>query len=484
MRLMVRGSAWSVLGELLVAGGRILSFFLYARLLSPTDFGLVGFCVLWINIFPLLIDNSLGFALIRSDAQDQRTYSTVFFLNLAAALAGIAVLGVGTIPAAAMIHDTRILYVLPALSIQLLCNAGCGTHMAIARKKFEFRRLFPVRLISTLCSIGAGFSFALLGYGFWALVASTLALGLSQMIASWLLLGWRPTFEFDRERARELGRFASWIAIDMTITWLVMSGGGFFLAYFLGTHELGLFRLSDQLDATLMGTIFTPLTAVFYSAFSRTAGGAEPQKGWDLMEQLSRPTAIAAFLVAGLIVCAAWPIEALIGTKWRGIGGVFIINAISDGISYLVILVPSFLRAYGKARIVAIFNIALLAVQIIAYLAAAPHGLYYFLCGKLVVDTFSFVAAYLSLRTALNFPIGAMLRFQFGWLFGASLCAATGLGAAMMALRFSPWLALFAGPLAFVCIMGGLVYAREKDGLKAILLSLLSSREGMADTPV
>src|SRR5579863_620013 len=122
---VLSGSAWSILTEAAAAGGRVLSYFVFARFLSPTDFGIVGFCLLWINLFPLLIDNSLSLTLIGSKDDSQRTLSTVFYLNIALSAIGIALLFPGAGWAAQFLHDGRVRVVLPVMGIQIFCNALC-----------------------------------------------------------------------------------------------------------------------------------------------------------------------------------------------------------------------------------------------------------------------------------------------------------------------------------------------------------------------
>ena len=252
---LVSGSLWAVAGEVIAGGARALSSLVYAKLLSPTDFGLIGFALLLINFFPLVVDNSLSLALMRQPQDDQRAYSTIFYLNVALSIAAILILFLVAPAAARVLHDQRVTLIIPILGIQLLFNSLCSVHIAAARRQFRYRRLVPVRLISTAFSLGIGIPLAFLGYSYWSLLVASIAGALSQMVAAQLLLGWRPSLRFDWAAARDFSGFASWVAVDMGVTWMVMSGGGFFLAYFLGTRDLGLFQLSDRIDTYVLGSL-------------------------------------------------------------------------------------------------------------------------------------------------------------------------------------------------------------------------------------
>lgn len=471
---ILSGSFWSIAVEVFSGGARVLSYIVYARVLSPTDFGLLGFCLLWITLFPLLIDNSLSLALIRSDKNDQRTYSVIFFLNVGLAIIAIAVLCLAAPWVAKVLHDTRVAVILPALSVQLLFNALCSVHMAVARRRFQYRQLVPVRLISTVCSLACGLPLAFLGYGYWALVSASLIASLSQMIAAWTLLGWRPSLEFDWRTARGLSGFTSWVAVDMGITWMVMSGGGFFLAFFLGAHELGLFRLSDQINTYLLGSILNPLIPVLYSAFCEAS--AEPEKWWRLFERSTRIASWIAIAMAGAIVIAAHPLEAMIGAKWRGVGDIVVLNAVADAVSFAILPIPSLLRAQGHAKAVAGIRIAAVIGQVLVYSQVAAHGLHAFVIGKLCLEVSIYVASYATLHGIFARPTLRLIGSQVGQVLAVSMCTIPGIVAIRGATNLGTPIALTAGLLVFFLTVVGCLLLLERQSLLAVLQSWQAAR--------
>ena len=83
---MVSGSVWAIAGEIIAGGARALAYIVYAKLLSPADFGVVAFSLLLVGIFPLVIDNSIGLALMRHSEDEANIYNTAFVLNIAPAI--------------------------------------------------------------------------------------------------------------------------------------------------------------------------------------------------------------------------------------------------------------------------------------------------------------------------------------------------------------------------------------------------------------
>ncbi|MBW4053706.1 MAG: oligosaccharide flippase family protein [Proteobacteria bacterium] len=473
---LLSGSFWAITGELIAGGARGVSYIVYARLLSPTDFGLVGYSLLFINLFPLLIDNSLGLALMRHPEQDNRLYSSVYYLNIALALVAMVALCLTARGAAALLHDHRIAIILPILSFQLLFNALCAVHMATARRRFEYRRLVPVRLISTIASLGLGIPLAMLGYAYWALVISSLGAALSQMIAAQLLLDWRPTLQFDLAAIKSLSGFASWVAVDMGVTWLVMSGGGFFLAFYLGAHDLGLFRLSDRIDTYLLGSVLSPLIPVLYAGFCETS--TQPNASWHLFERSVFTLTPISLALAGCLVVAAHPLEAVIGAKWQGIATVVTLNAVADGVSYTTLSAPSLLRAHGLARVVAAMRIVTVIVQVAVYMALAPHGLLPFMIGKLAIEVAILISTFVVLRITFSQPIMRIMRRQLWQVIIVGICTIVGLRVTASVAAFGPPLALTAGLLAFALPVGAFLFLTQREFFAFALARLVSGRSG------
>jgi PST family polysaccharide transporter len=464
---LVSGSLWAIVGEVTAGGARALSSLVYAKLLSPTDFGLIGFALLLINFFPLVVDNSLSLALMRQPQDDQRAYSTIFYLNVALSVAAIVILFLVAPEAAQVLHDRRVTVIIPVLGIQLLFNALCSVHIAAARRQFRYRRLVPVRLIATICSLGLGIPLAFLGYSYWSLLVGSIASALSQMIAAQLLLGWRPALRFDWAAAKDFSGFAGWVAIDMGVTWMVMSGGGFFLAYFLGAHDLGLFQLSDRIDTYVLGSLLGPLIPVLYAGFCEIS--AESGAGWRLFERSIEVLTPVSLAVAGVIVVAARPLEALFGAKWQGVADVMSLNAIADGISYTILPAPSLLRAHGLAKVVAGMRLATVAAQIVVYMRLAPHGLVPFMYGKLILELAIYAGSLLVLRAVFKQPVMRTMARQLGQLIIIAICTMMGVMAASGSLNLGPPIALTVGLAVFAIPLGAYLFLTQRELLTTLL---------------
>ena len=77
----VSGVSWSFVEQILTRGVNFVIGIILARLLSPTDYGLVGMISVFIAVSQLFIDGGLTSALIRTKDPSEEDFSTVFIIN-------------------------------------------------------------------------------------------------------------------------------------------------------------------------------------------------------------------------------------------------------------------------------------------------------------------------------------------------------------------------------------------------------------------
>jgi O-antigen/teichoic acid export membrane protein len=78
----ISGISWSFISHI---SQTIISFvmgLILARLLSPTEYGLVGMASVFIILSYVFVDSGFGMALIQRKNCTETDYSTVFYFNL------------------------------------------------------------------------------------------------------------------------------------------------------------------------------------------------------------------------------------------------------------------------------------------------------------------------------------------------------------------------------------------------------------------
>ena len=232
---------WDFLGKFARNGmGFIVSIFL-ARLLEPSDFGLIAMVMVIIGMAEVFMDVGLASALIQRRRVHPIHYSSVFYFNIFVGL----LLALLTYFSASWIsefyHNEQLIPLVQVMSILFIIHAMSGVQSTRLKKEVNFALLTKLMLISSLVSGVVGISLAFWGAGVWSLVVQTLISGIVYNILVWRAAKWVPGVKF------------SWKAL--TQLW------GFGFRMFLAGMLESIFT---RLDFLIIGKLFAPAALGYF----------------------------------------------------------------------------------------------------------------------------------------------------------------------------------------------------------------------------
>ena len=177
-------------------GGRVLvliSVAILARLLTPSDFGLVGFALIVTTALDAISDLGVSQALIVVD-DERRGRPGEHRLDHGR--------GAGRRPRSALdrARTARSLVLrrpgaelmLPLLGLNFILRALGITHFALAQKQIDFRTRTIAQLADVVVRGGLGIALALAGAGAYSLVFGYLAGSATMTVSLWLLVRCDP----------------------------------------------------------------------------------------------------------------------------------------------------------------------------------------------------------------------------------------------------------------------------------------------------
>jgi O-antigen/teichoic acid export membrane protein len=403
---------WSALGD---ASSRLIGpliFLVLARLLLPEDFGIVAAATVVISFSQVFSDAGLAKALIQRQGHTDEAANAVFWINLAL---GVLIAGALFLLApyvARFFSDQRIQAVTRVLSLQVVIAAFFSVHVALLQKALDFKRLFWIRLLTTLIPGIASIPLALSGYGYWALIAGTLAGYVAQGLLLWRLSSWRPKLSFNSGIAIELLAFGQWAMVSGIIGWFYVWMDALIVGHFLGAHDMGLYRVGNTFVSMIFGLVFAPMLPVLYSLFSRAQHDGEYIRT-SLMSFARIAMLVAMPLVAVLVILHA-PIERfLFGRTWEGLGVILAILAASQGLSWAVGANGEAYRAVGKPHLETWAMGLSVVIYLIGYLYSVQYGLVIFVTVRCILVLVGILAHAFIANHALRIPLSMWIHISY-----------------------------------------------------------------------
>jgi O-antigen/teichoic acid export membrane protein len=328
----------------------LVSTLLLVRLLLPGDFGIVamaGSMIAAIEVF-----GAFGFDTVLIQRQDatRSHYDTAWTFNVIVSTGVAIVLLALAVPAASFYRE-------PALTAVVFCLAAGSfvsgfENIAVVdfRKKLEFDREFRFLMIKRLISFSVVVPLAFALRNYWALVISIVVGKIGAVVVSFWLHPYRPRLSLSARG--ELFSASKWLFSNNLILLLRERSADLMIGRFMGSHDLGLYAISQEIS-TLPQQFVAPVNrAVFPGYASQAANPTLFRESFvsvtSLVWALAMPAGIGIAIVAPVLV------PVVLGSNWIGAIPIVSILAVSGTLMVIESNVAYVFYALGKPRVTTI----------------------------------------------------------------------------------------------------------------------------------
>jgi O-antigen/teichoic acid export membrane protein len=352
---------------------RIGSIMVLARLLGPTDFGIVGMVTAFTEILTWFRDFGLSSATIQRSTITDQQISTLFWINLLLG-ALLALVAVAMAPAiAGFYHKPELLGVTVVLATGFLFNGAGVQHSALLQRRMRFTELAIISVVSSLLGTVIAICGAKAGYGYWALVAMAVSSPLTATIGFWLTTGWIPSMPHRGAGIRSMMRFGGALTLNGLVAYVAFNADKVMIGRFWGATAIGIYGRAYQLLNIPIATLNTGVGEIAFAALSRLQD--DPLrlrsyflKGFSLILELTLPITLVCALFADEVVTV------LLGPRWNAAAP--IVRLLAPTIAILAIINPLGWLLYSLGLVARCLKIALVfaPLMITGYVIGLPYG--------------------------------------------------------------------------------------------------------------
>ena len=319
------GVKWTAIENFSIQGIQFFLGLIMARLLSPSDYGVLGMIGIFIAISQTFINCGFTSALIRKIDRTQEDCSTVFYFNIATALF-FYILLFFTAPYISYFFETPVLKaVIRVIAINLVIDSLAAVHRTQLTIKIDFRSQAIISFITCILSGVVGVYLAYKGYGVWALVYQQIIGAILNVILTWYVSKWVPSFLFSKSSFSELFAFGSKLLGANLLHTFYSNVTTLAIGKFYSATELGFYTRGNNFASLPSSNLVGILQRVTFPILSKIQNDEERLLG--VYSKYIRITSLPVFFLMCLLVGVSKPlILILITDKW------------SDSIIYLQIL--------------------------------------------------------------------------------------------------------------------------------------------------
>ena len=344
------------------------------RLLSPTDYGIVGV----LTIFTAIAGNiqAAGFtqALINIHRPTQREYNSVFWFNVLTSLLLYAVLFFCAPLIADFFHQESLVSVSRFVFLSFVIASLGIVHNAWLVKNLMIRETAIIGFIALLCSGVVGIVLALLGYGYWSLAWQQIVYISVTNIVRLYYSRWRPTFHIDFEPVRTMFPFAIKLLITNILNTLSQNVLTFIFGRLLPIRSVGNFSQASKWNTMAHSFISGTVAQVAQPVLAEVSD--DDERELRVFRKMLRFTAFLSFpIMFGLALVAREFIILTIGTQWLDSIPLLQILCIGGAFMPFYTLYQNLIITQGRSDIYLYTNVVFLVIQIALILLLAQHGI-------------------------------------------------------------------------------------------------------------
>lgn len=394
---LLKSTGWLLAARVLERLIGLISITILARLLTPSDFGLVAIASIVVSGIQVFTQFGFDWALVRYKEPTQNDLNSAWTLRV---LLGLSVLGFLVIAgpfAAHFFKQAALRSVLIVLGVGAFVVSLENIGTVYFRRDFTFDREFMIRAIAKVSGFVTTVTIALLTRSYWALVWGGVATNLATTASSYAFHPYRPRVSLGGARA--LLKFSSWLLVGSLAGFFRQQFAKMYLGRAYGPKATGLFSVAEQI-AIIPLEIAMPINRVAYSKYTQdTREGRELKSSYVVIASLI--WALALPISLGTVAIAPDVVAVLLGRQWSEAVPVLRLLAVGMAFNVMVANTHYVYWALGLSRITAILSIAsavaIIPLSIVGSLLAGYVG----------------VAWAFALQSALIAPINFFLLRRF-----------------------------------------------------------------------
>ena len=309
------GSLWKFAEQMGIEGVALVVSIVLARLLTPDEFAPVGVVNIFFSFGNMLIVGGLNTALIQKKEADEKDFSSIFTVSLAASVVLYAALFF-LAPAIAAGYRLPVLTPMVRLySVSFFLSAAKSVVLAKLSRQLAFRKIFVAGFGATVLSAAVGVGMAYLGFGAWALVGQQLTNLFVSTLAMCAVGGYWPRLGFCPKRFGVLFSYGGKMMVASLISTVYEETSPLIIGLRFTGADLSFYTKGRSFPKLLNSTVTSTLSTVLFPVMSKVQDSRDA-----VLAMTRRYLQVSSFLVfplmAGFFGAAENFVRVLLTDKW------------------------------------------------------------------------------------------------------------------------------------------------------------------------
>lgn len=344
-----------------------------ARLLSPSDYGIIAIVLVFIDIANVFVTTGFGESLLVKKDADNLDCSTIFWSSLLIACILYFAIFFSSPIIARYYDNDQLITVLRVIAIILPISSLNTVQNAIVSKRMEFKRFFFSTSMGALFSGIVSIILAFNGYGIWALVFQYLINSTASTVALFSMIKWRPKFKYSINRAKSLMTYGWQMTLSALLNTVYNEVRTLIIGLKYSTDDLAYYKRGNQFPSLFINNINSAVTAVMLPTLVQKNDNADTVKSFT-RKTMCMSAYIIFPLMVGLAIVAEPLVLTLLTDKWVECIPYLRIACLAYALQPIQAANCQAIKAMGRSDIYLKMEIVKKIVGIFLLIVAMPFG--------------------------------------------------------------------------------------------------------------
>jgi lipopolysaccharide exporter len=240
-----------------------------ARNLSASDYGIVGFAMIFIGFLTEFSDLGISSAVIQKSQLDEKGLYTGFTIRGALGIAIFAICFLFAPLAKLFCDNEAVVVVIRVLSLNFLIGSFTFLPSSLLTRALNYRKLVVPQVVAAILNFLVSIVLALNGFKYWSIVVANLFAAMASVIIINLINPVKIRFYFDKKRASELVHFGMDVFFSGIVIFCIFNADNFIIGTVRGPKVLGYYAVAFNWGALVSGILFTTVHTVLFPTFSK-----------------------------------------------------------------------------------------------------------------------------------------------------------------------------------------------------------------------
>ena len=434
-----------------------------ARLLTPSDYGMVGMLSIFVMVASTLQDCGFTNALANKKEVSHADYNAVFWFSTLMGVLLYLLLFLSAPLIAAFFGQPELESLSRLLFLGFLISSTDTAHNAVFFKQLMVKQKAMAQLIALCVSGVTGITLALCGMAYWGIALQTVTYIAVCTGLYWCFSPWRPSLEVDFRPLRPLFGFSSKLLLTNLFTQINNNLLSALLGHLYAAREVGHYTQANKW--TTMGHVLVAnmVNGVAQPVFAQVADDQPRQR--QVFRKLLRFTSFISFpALLGLALIAPELIHLALTDKWMPCVPLLRILCIWSAFLPIQQLYYNLIISHRRSNVVLTIAVVVGVLQLLLMALIYPYGITWMVTTSVALHVGSLLLWHDAAHRAMGLTLAEALRDILPFA-GIALGVMGGIHLLMTWLQLSPL-----PTLLLKIALGALLYLGLMAASRAVVL--------------